>query len=123
LAAVARMLTLNIGRPFLLWGNNKMSPTICTIESKMLEQREPTGSSQNGPAASGASSDWARLVAKIQRGDEDALAELYEVFARGVKFYMYRQLGPQDLEDRLHDTFLVVVQAIKNAAICGNRIA
>ena len=89
-----------------------MSPAI-TIETEMLEQTEPTGSSHNGPAASGTSSDWARLVAKIQRGEEDALAELYEVFARGVKFYMYRQLGPQDLEDRLHDTFLVVVQAIK----------
>ena len=90
-----------------------MALAICTSETEMLEHTEPTGGDQNTSAASGAGSDWARLVAKIQRGDEDALAELYQVFARGVKFYMYRQLGPQDLDDRLHDTFLVVVQAIQ----------
>jgi RNA polymerase sigma factor (sigma-70 family) len=86
-----------------------MAPAMCVDEAKMLEQTGPTDSGKNTPAGN----DWAGLVAKIQRGDEDALAELYQVFARGVKFYMYRQLGPQDLDDRLHDTFLVVVQAIK----------
>jgi RNA polymerase sigma-70 factor, ECF subfamily len=75
--------------------------------------REQTGRTESDPQVASTANDWARLVTKIQRGDEDALAELYQVFARGVKFYMYRQLGPQDLDDRLHDTFLVVVQAIK----------
>jgi RNA polymerase sigma-70 factor (ECF subfamily) len=80
-------------------------------EPEMLEETRPTTGPESIPPQ--AQSDWARLVQKIQRGDSDALTELYHVFARGVKFYMYRQLGPQDLDDRLHDAFLVVVQAIQ----------
>src|ERR1700741_1683132 len=55
---------------------------------------------------------WAELVDKIREHDPDGLEELYRVFSRGVRFYLCRQLGPQDLDDRVHDTFLIVVQAI-----------
>jgi RNA polymerase sigma factor (sigma-70 family) len=57
--------------------------------------------------------NWASLVTQIQHGDPAGMEELYRVFARGVRFYLCRQLGPQDLEDRVHDTFLIVVQAIR----------
>jgi RNA polymerase sigma factor (sigma-70 family) len=40
------------------------------------------------------------------------MEELYRVFSRGVRFYLCRQLGPQDLDDKVHDTFVIVVQAI-----------
>jgi RNA polymerase sigma factor (sigma-70 family) len=91
-----------------------MPPALCADETHMLEQQDPIDRSENPPPpASAATTGWARLVRKIQRGDADALTELYQVFGRGVKFYMYRQLGPQDLDDRLHDAFLVVVQAIQ----------
>jgi len=33
-------------------------------------------------------------------------------FSRGIRFYLCRQLGPQELDDKVHDTFLIVVQAI-----------
>jgi len=55
---------------------------------------------------------WTELVASIQRGDRSGMEDLYRVFSRGVRFYLCRQLGPQDLDDRVHDTFLIVVQAI-----------
>jgi len=54
------------------------------------------------------------LVARIQTGDSDAMTVLYGLFSRGIRFYLYRQLGPQELEDRVHDTFLIVVQAIQH---------
>lgn len=41
------------------------------------------------------------------------MEELYRVFSRGVRFFLCRQLGPQDLDDKVHDTFLIVAQAIR----------
>src|SRR5580692_2109599 len=60
---------------------------------------------------------WAGLVEKIRRNEPDGLEELYRVFSRGVRFYLCRQLGPQDLDDRVHDTFLVVAQAIQRGEL------
>jgi RNA polymerase sigma-70 factor (ECF subfamily) len=45
------------------------------------------------------------------------MEELYSVFSRGVRFYLCRQLGPQDLDDKVHDTFLIVVQAIRKGEL------
>ena len=42
---------------------------------------------------------------------------MYRVFSRGVRFYLCRQLGPQDLDDRVHDTFIIVAQAIQRGEL------
>jgi RNA polymerase sigma-70 factor (ECF subfamily) len=60
---------------------------------------------------------WAELVDKIRQNDPDGLEELYRVFSRGVRFYLCRQLGPQDLDDRVHDTFIIVAQAIQRGEL------
>ena len=57
--------------------------------------------------------DWQELVKRIQRGDESGMEDLYRLFARGIRFYLCRQLGVQELDDKVHDTFLIVVQAIR----------
>jgi RNA polymerase sigma-70 factor (ECF subfamily) len=57
--------------------------------------------------------DWARLVLRIQQNEPAALEELYRIFSKGMRYYLCRQLGPQDLDDRVHDSFLIVVQAIR----------
>lgn len=57
--------------------------------------------------------DWVNIVERIRAGDQSAVEQLYSVFARGIRYYLCRQLGPQDLDDRVHDCFLVVVQAIQ----------
>ena len=57
--------------------------------------------------------NWADLVTRIQQDDSSALEELYRIFSKGMRFYLCRQLGPQDLDDRVHDCFLIVVQAIQ----------
>lgn len=61
----------------------------------------------------GASPDWAELVTRIKRGDESGMEDLYQLFGRGIRFYLCRQLGIQELDDKVHDTFLIVVQAIR----------
>ena len=40
------------------------------------------------------------------------MEELYRVFTKGIRFFLYRQLGPQDLDDRVHDMFLMVMHSI-----------
>jgi len=61
--------------------------------------------------------DWVDLVRRIQANEDAAMEELYRVFSRGIRFYLCRQLGPQDLDDRMHDCFLVVIQAIRKGEL------
>jgi RNA polymerase sigma-70 factor, ECF subfamily len=56
---------------------------------------------------------WAEVVERIRSGDPSGMAELYQVFSKGVRFFLYRQLGPRDLDDKLHDVFVIVAQAIQ----------
>jgi RNA polymerase sigma factor (sigma-70 family) len=67
----------------------------------------------NAIAVQPAQPSWVDLVDKIRQNDPGGMEELYKVFSRGVRFYLCRQLGPQDLDDRVHDTFLIVAQAIQ----------
>jgi RNA polymerase sigma-70 factor, ECF subfamily len=60
---------------------------------------------------------WTQLVARLQAGDVKAMEELYAMFSNGVRFYLARQLGRDDIEDRLHDSFLVVVEAIRSGEL------
>jgi RNA polymerase sigma factor (sigma-70 family) len=75
--------------------------------------QEHAGSS----TAKSGSVDWSELVERIQRGDESGMEDLYRIFGRGIRFYLCRQLGPQELDDKIHDTFLIVVQAIRRGEI------
>lgn len=65
------------------------------------------------PESANNSVDWPELVSRIRQGDESGMEDLYRIFARGIRFYLCRQLGPQELDDKVHDTFLIVVQAIR----------
>ncbi len=60
---------------------------------------------------------WTGLVERIRNRDNEAVEELYEVFARGIRYYLCRHLGPQELDDKVHDTFLIVIQAIRNGSL------
>jgi RNA polymerase sigma factor (sigma-70 family) len=40
------------------------------------------------------------------------MEEMYSVFTTGIRFYLCRQLGPQDLDDRVHEAFLTITQSI-----------
>ena len=56
---------------------------------------------------------WASLVERIQANDPSGMEELYGVFTTGIRFYLCRQLGPQDLDDKVHDAFLTIAQSIQ----------
>lgn len=85
------------------FGNPVFADGVEDDELETAARPEPTGSSV----------DWADLVMRIQKGDDSGMEELYRLFARGIRFYLCRQLGMQELDDKVHDTFLIVVQAIR----------
>jgi RNA polymerase sigma factor (sigma-70 family) len=58
--------------------------------------------------------DWAALVDGIRVGDQTAMESLYAVLSRGVRYFLLRNLGPEDLDDKVHDCFVIVAQAIRN---------
>jgi RNA polymerase sigma-70 factor, ECF subfamily len=58
--------------------------------------------------------DWAQLVARIHDGDPAAMEELYDIFGKGIRYFLLRNLGADELDDRVHDCFVIVAQAIRN---------
>ena len=54
---------------------------------------------------------------RIRRGDPGGVEQLYRVFSRGIRYYLCRHLGPQELDDRVHDTFLIVLEAIQRGEL------
>jgi len=83
-----------------------------------LAPSEPIGQAiPNGPAKSGGAMDWHGLVSRIRAGEASGMEDLYGLFARGIRYYLCRQLGNQEIDDKVHDTFVIVVQAIRRGEI------
>lgn len=61
--------------------------------------------------------EWVELVDRIRFNETDGMEDLYQLFSKGIRFYLCRQLGPQELDDKVHDTFVVVVQAIRRGEL------
>jgi RNA polymerase sigma factor (sigma-70 family) len=45
------------------------------------------------------------------------MEDLYRVFSSGIRFYLYRRFGWQDLDDKVHDIFLIVTTAIREGEV------
>jgi RNA polymerase sigma-70 factor, ECF subfamily len=57
--------------------------------------------------------NWGALVDQVKCGNDAGMEQLYKLFSRGIRYYLCRQLGAQELDDKVHDTFLIVVHAIQ----------
>jgi RNA polymerase sigma-70 factor (ECF subfamily) len=82
------------------------------LDSDLTPDEKPEGQE---PA--GAPAEWAALVESIRSGDQEAMSQLYATFGRGVRYYLSRQLGAQEIDDKVHDTFLVVLGAIQRGEL------
>jgi RNA polymerase sigma-70 factor, ECF subfamily len=82
---------------------------------------EPEDDAEASEAVESADSEvyagWVELVDRIRTGKSDGMEELYQLFSKGIRFYLCRQLGPQELDDKVHDTFVVVVLAIRKGEL------
>ncbi len=56
-------------------------------------------------------------MAQILRNDPSGVEALYKKFLRGLRYYLYRQLGPEDAEDSIHEVFLMATRAIQRGDI------
>ena len=92
-----------------------MSENLESSQDKPLDAPNPrdTDSYSSEPATPAEEYNWAELVERIRLRDESGMEELYRIFAKGIRFFLCRQLGPQELDDKVHDTFLIVLQAIQ----------
>src|SRR3984885_3385184 len=88
-----------------------MSVTLDSAQAMAVEQDAASDESKSGTLPG---PDWTRLVDRIRNGDPAAMEELYEVFAKGIRYFLLRNLGPDELDDKVHDCFLIVAQAIRN---------
>jgi RNA polymerase sigma-70 factor, ECF subfamily len=116
--------------PILLEGSSLKSPEVSCPEWPIesigeLALSAPANHARNG-ALDGAEAQsqtaeiyasWVELVWRIRTSETDGMAELYQLFSKGIRSYLCRQLGVQDLDDRVHDTFVVVVQAIRRGEL------
>ena len=60
---------------------------------------------------------WTPLVERIRAGDDNAAEELYVRLSKGLRILISRQLGTQDVHDRIHDVFIVVLKAIRTGRL------
>jgi RNA polymerase sigma-70 factor (ECF subfamily) len=61
--------------------------------------------------------DWTELVRGIRLSEDAALTEFFVIFSAGMRRYLRRMLGPQDLDDYVHDCFMVVTRALQTSGI------
>src|SRR3954470_22061044 len=61
--------------------------------------------------------DWSNVVDLIQRGDPAGEETLYQTLRSGARLFLRRRLGTQDVDDRMHDVFVIVVEAIRRGEV------
>ena len=61
--------------------------------------------------------DWKIVVDLIQRGDPAGEEILYRNLESGARLFLQRRLGTQDVDDRVHDLFLILVGAIRRGEV------
>jgi len=86
---------------------DSVSQSLASLEAEECRTPESVSNSVN----------WQNLVGRIHRGEESGMEELYRLFGRGIRYYLCRQLGHQELDDKVHDTFVIVVQAIRRGEL------
>jgi RNA polymerase sigma-70 factor (ECF subfamily) len=59
---------------------------------------------------------YAELVDRIQRGHPSGLEQLYGI-ARNFTLFLVRQLGSEDVQDKVHDVFVTTAQAISSGKL------
>ena len=61
--------------------------------------------------------DWSKVVGLIQEGDPSGEETLYRTLLSGARQFLRRRLGTQDVDDRVHEVFLIVTQAIRRGDV------
>jgi RNA polymerase sigma-70 factor (ECF subfamily) len=57
--------------------------------------------------------DWKIVVEQIRSGEPLGEEDLYRNLVTGARLFLQRRLGTQDVEDLVHDLFVIVVETIR----------
>jgi RNA polymerase sigma factor (sigma-70 family) len=69
------------------------------------------------PASVGPDPDWGAVVERIRAGDTAAGVALYQNLSGAARHFLQRRLRTSDVEDRLHNVFVIVVETIRRGAL------
>src|ERR1039457_6579258 len=61
-------------------------------------------------------SSWSPMVQQIKAGSESAVDELYSSI-RSIRFFLFRQIGPDHAEDAYHAVIVDLVSAIRKGGL------
>jgi RNA polymerase sigma-70 factor (ECF subfamily) len=61
--------------------------------------------------------DWKTVVEQIRAGDPAGDEALYRSLASGARLFLQRRLATEDVEDRVHDLFVIVVETIRRGEL------
>lgn len=87
----------------------------------MIAEAHRTSAARVGVAAEGAAdrdyAQFVQMVEGIQCGRTDTMEQLYRLLLTTPRFFLAGRIPGQDVQDRIHDTFQVVVSAIKRGQL------
>jgi RNA polymerase sigma factor (sigma-70 family) len=63
------------------------------------------------------SPNWTVVVDQIRQGDPAGEETLYRVLRNGTRIFLRRRLEHDDADDRLHDLFVILVEAIRRGEV------
>jgi len=61
--------------------------------------------------------DWKTTVQQIRDGDPAGEEVLYRKLASGARMFLRRKLRTEDVDDRVHDLFVIVVETIRRGEL------
>lgn len=61
--------------------------------------------------------DWKVVVDQIRHGDPAGEEALYRNLLSGARLFLQRRLGTPDVDDRVHDLFLTIVETIRGGEL------
>ena len=56
--------------------------------------------------------DWVALTEELKAREPAAMQLLYDIFNRGIRYYVFKQLGPDLVEDVVNDCWIVILENI-----------
>ena len=75
--------------------------TLATMAGLDNESISPEPANTLGPE-DGEAEQWSSLVHRVRQGEKEAVEELYRFFYGGIRLFLCRHLGPQELKDKVH---------------------
>ena len=61
--------------------------------------------------------DWKVVVEQIRQGDLAAEEILYQNLLTGARLFLQRRLGTRDVDDKVHDLFVTIVETIRRGEL------